>query len=412
MQPSTFEMRSARSARRSGSSARACRAEALGSAAVMRAASAARGHRAARSWMRHAQLQRAQQSSPRYRACAQTSAQKSDTVHIISVRLECQVCATSTTPRTASSRSEVAWDDGEAPLASLHVHEERAKTIVSENKSPDLSFRFSVNPYRGCQHACAYCYARPSHQYWGFGAGTDFEREIIVKVNAPELLREAFERTSWQRRADHVLGQHRLLSTARRSLSPDARAAVDLRRVQEPGRDHHQERADAARHRRAARARGAHARAWCSSAFRSPTTRSGARSSRARRRSTAASRRSPRCRRRGSRPASPIAPIIPGLNDRDIPALLARAKASRRDARVPHAAAPAGRGEAGVPGAPARSAARQRRQGRTRGARRARRAACTTAASASACAARARAGTRSTNCSRCRSSASALTSSA
>lgn len=101
-------------------------------------------------------------------------------------------------PKNRFESSAVEWDDGEAPLALLHVHEERPKTIVSENKSPDLSFRFSINPYRGCQHACAYCYARPSHQYWGFGAGTDFEREIIVKVNAPELLRETFEQRSWR----------------------------------------------------------------------------------------------------------------------------------------------------------------------------------------------------------------------
>jgi DNA repair photolyase len=101
-------------------------------------------------------------------------------------------------PKNRFFESEIAWDDGEAPLASLHVHEEHAKSILSENKSPDISFRFSVNPYRGCQHACAYCYARPSHQYWGYGAGTDFEREIIVKVNAPALLREAFERPSWR----------------------------------------------------------------------------------------------------------------------------------------------------------------------------------------------------------------------
>lgn len=100
-------------------------------------------------------------------------------------------------PKHRFESSEIAWDDGEAPLASLHVHEERTRTILSENKSPDVSFRFSINAYRGCQHGCAYCYARPSHQYWGFGAGTDFEREIIVKVNAPELLREAFERNSW-----------------------------------------------------------------------------------------------------------------------------------------------------------------------------------------------------------------------
>jgi DNA repair photolyase len=84
-----------------------------------------------------------------------------------------------------------------APFAALEVHEERSKSILSENQSPDIPFRYSLNPYRGCYHACAYCYARPSHQYWGFGAGTDFERKIIVKVNAPELLRERFDSDNW-----------------------------------------------------------------------------------------------------------------------------------------------------------------------------------------------------------------------
>ena len=87
---------------------------------------------------------------------------------------------------------------GEAPQVELEVHEERARTIVSRNDSPDVPFRFSVNPYRGCFHGCAYCYARPSHQYLGFGAGTDFERRIVAKVNAPELLRETFSSKRWQ----------------------------------------------------------------------------------------------------------------------------------------------------------------------------------------------------------------------
>src|SRR5262249_21733784 len=58
--------------------------------------------------------------------------------------------------------------------------------------------RFSVNPYRGCFHACAYCYARSSHEYLGFGAGTDFDRKIVVKTNAPQRLREHFEKPSWK----------------------------------------------------------------------------------------------------------------------------------------------------------------------------------------------------------------------
>jgi DNA repair photolyase len=87
----------------------------------------------------------------------------------------------------------------EPPAAALEVYEEAARSILAENRSPDLGFRFSLNPYRGCWHACAYCYARPSHQWLGFGAGTDFERRIVVKRNAPELLRRALARSSWRR---------------------------------------------------------------------------------------------------------------------------------------------------------------------------------------------------------------------
>jgi DNA repair photolyase len=83
------------------------------------------------------------------------------------------------------------------PEVRLEVFEERARSILSENTSPDLPFRWSVNPYRGCFHACAYCYARPTHEYLGFGAGTDFESKIVVKANAPELLRQAFLKPSW-----------------------------------------------------------------------------------------------------------------------------------------------------------------------------------------------------------------------
>src|SRR5258708_26949868 len=65
-----------------------------------------------------------------------------------------------------------------------------SKSIVSDNSSPDVPFRYSVNPYRGCAHGCSYCYARNSHEYLGFNAGLDFETKIVVKHNAPELLRE------------------------------------------------------------------------------------------------------------------------------------------------------------------------------------------------------------------------------
>jgi DNA repair photolyase len=87
----------------------------------------------------------------------------------------------------------------EPPPAELHVYEELAHSALSENDSPDIGFRWSVNPYRGCAHACAYCYARPTHQYLGFGAGTDFERRIVVKTNIHERLALELARPSWKR---------------------------------------------------------------------------------------------------------------------------------------------------------------------------------------------------------------------
>jgi len=85
-----------------------------------------------------------------------------------------------------------------ARTATLTVYEDESREILSRNDSPDLPFRWSVNPYRGCFHACAYCYARPSHEYWGLGAGTDFDSKIIVKEEAARLLRCAFDRPSWR----------------------------------------------------------------------------------------------------------------------------------------------------------------------------------------------------------------------
>lgn len=87
---------------------------------------------------------------------------------------------------------------GPPPAARLTVLEERAKSIVSENESPDVPFRYSVNPYRGCQHACAYCYARATHQYLSLGAGSDFDKKIVVKTNAPELLRKKLRGRNWK----------------------------------------------------------------------------------------------------------------------------------------------------------------------------------------------------------------------
>lgn len=74
----------------------------------------------------------------------------------------------------------------------LEVYQDATREILSSNDSPDIPFSWSVNPYRGCAHGCAYCYARPTHEHLGFGAGTDFDTRITVKPRAAELLRAAW----------------------------------------------------------------------------------------------------------------------------------------------------------------------------------------------------------------------------
>jgi DNA repair photolyase len=81
------------------------------------------------------------------------------------------------------------------PIEYLDDH---SQSIVCENDSPDIPFRYSINPYRGCVHACSYCYARNSHEYLGLNAGLDFETKIFVKHAAPRLLREFLARDSWR----------------------------------------------------------------------------------------------------------------------------------------------------------------------------------------------------------------------
>jgi DNA repair photolyase len=73
-----------------------------------------------------------------------------------------------------------------------------SRTVIRENRSPDISFRYSLNPYRGCEHGCAYCYARPTHETLGMDAALDFETKIVVKYDAPELLRAELAKRSWQ----------------------------------------------------------------------------------------------------------------------------------------------------------------------------------------------------------------------
>lgn len=89
-------------------------------------------------------------------------------------------------------------DDYETVVPKTNIFFESPKTIISTNNSPDISWSHSINPYQGCEHGCTYCYARNSHEYWGFNAGLDFESKIIVKKNAAQLLEREFLKKTWK----------------------------------------------------------------------------------------------------------------------------------------------------------------------------------------------------------------------
>ncbi len=87
---------------------------------------------------------------------------------------------------------------GQRTTIRTEYFEDETQSILSENDSPDIPFRYSLNAYRGCAHGCAYCYARPTHEYLGFSAGLDFESKIMVKRQAAELLRKHLMKSSWK----------------------------------------------------------------------------------------------------------------------------------------------------------------------------------------------------------------------
>ena len=103
--------------------------------------------------------------------------------------------------RLACDLEQIAVDDEYLQLLDrppTQYFPDESRTIVAENDSPDVGFRYSVNPYRGCSHGCSYCYARPTHEYPGLSAGLDFETKVFVKFHAAELLREFLARPSWK----------------------------------------------------------------------------------------------------------------------------------------------------------------------------------------------------------------------
>lgn len=223
--------------------------------------------------------------------------------------------------------SYVEWLE-EPPPAQLQVFEETTtRTVLSRNDSPDLPFTWSLNPYRGCSHACAYCYARPSHEYLDFGAGTDFETKLIAKLHAPELLRRELSKRGWKH-------EQVMLSGDTDCYQPIEARYELTRRCLEAFRDHANplsivtksflitrdlellvelsERADLSVVFSIPFADEATARAIEPGAPR-PAKRLEALS---------------RLSAAGLRTGVLVAPVIPGLNDREIPAVLERSRAA------------------------------------------------------------------------------------
>ncbi len=98
-------------------------------------------------------------------------------------------------------REQIEYDDPDDAGAAAHpttFFRDSSQSILAKNDSPDIPFTYSINPYRGCEHGCIYCYARPSHEYLGFSAGLDFESKIVIKMRAPELLAASLGKKNWQ----------------------------------------------------------------------------------------------------------------------------------------------------------------------------------------------------------------------
>jgi DNA repair photolyase len=104
-------------------------------------------------------------------------------------------------PKNRFLSQEIIWEEQELyererPLTKVLI--EHPTNILSHNTSPDIPFDYSINPYQGCEHGCSYCYARVTHEYWGLSSGLDFETKIIVKKNAPVLLKKKLSSNSWK----------------------------------------------------------------------------------------------------------------------------------------------------------------------------------------------------------------------
>src|SRR6185436_14481547 len=134
--------------------------------------------------------------------------------------------------KTSYHRSE--WDEPEDPSAHTLFLRDETRTIINYNDSPDVGFNASINPYRGCEHGCIYCFARPNHEYLGFSAGLDFETKILVKEDAPELLRRELAAGRWEPQVIAISGVTDAYQPIERRLQLTRRCLEVLAEFQNP----------------------------------------------------------------------------------------------------------------------------------------------------------------------------------
>jgi DNA repair photolyase len=125
-------------------------------------------------------------------------------------------------------------DASEVQRVRTEYYFDDAKSIISENNSPDIPFRYSLNPYRGCSHGCSYCYARPTHEYYDLSAGLDFETKIYVKQRAPELFRDWLARPEWKPESITISGVTDCYQTAEKQFELTRRCLAVALEARQP----------------------------------------------------------------------------------------------------------------------------------------------------------------------------------
>jgi DNA repair photolyase len=237
-------------------------------------------------------------------------------------------------------RDETLTDEA-LPSPATRFYRDHSRSILVQNDSPDVGFEVSINPYRGCEHGCVYCYARPTHEYLGFSAGMDFETKILVKEDAPALLRKELAASKWQPKVVSISGVTDPYQPIERRLELTRRCLEIFAEFRNPVGLVTKSRlicrdidllSELAQHQAAA-------------SFLSITTLDGELARRMEPRATHPDGRLAaiaELARAGVPVGVLVAPVIPGLNDHEIPAILeAAAKAGARCAgyvllRLPH----------------------------------------------------------------------------